>query len=142
MPAKLSRAGRAPVRWRERFMRVCPERPVALIPDDAIDPASVRYAAVWKPKPGVLGDFPKLEVIFNLGAGVNAPPISYAVAGKQYIAVAAGGNFQLDFPLGDAIAIFGLPSESGVTQLTQMPVFASSLPSDLVSPITAALDAL
>ncbi|TAL85425.1 MAG: pyrrolo-quinoline quinone [Rhodanobacter sp.] len=45
---------------------------------------------------------------FNLGAGVNAPPISYAVNGTQYIAVAAGGNFQLGFPYGDTIAIFKL----------------------------------
>ena len=45
---------------------------MALLPDDAIDPGSVRYAAVWKPKPGMLGDFPKLEAIFNLGAGVDA----------------------------------------------------------------------
>ena len=62
----------APGRWRERFVRVCPERSVALVPDDAIDPALVRYAAVWKPKPGELRRFPKLEVIFNLGAGVDA----------------------------------------------------------------------
>ena len=62
----------APLRWRERFMRVCPERAVALIPDDAIEPASVRYAAVWKPKPGTLGGFPNLAAIFNLGAGVDA----------------------------------------------------------------------
>lgn len=46
---------------------------------------------------------------FNLGAGVNAPPISYAVNGTQYIAVAAGGNFQMGFPYGDTIAIFKLP---------------------------------
>ena len=62
----------APERWRERFTRVCPDRPVALIPDDAIDPALVRYAAVWKPKPGALARFPNLGVIFNLGAGVDA----------------------------------------------------------------------
>src|SRR3954467_11968579 len=62
----------APLRWRERFMRMCPERDVALIPGDAIDAAAVRYAAVWKPRPGALSDFPKLEVIFNLGAGVDA----------------------------------------------------------------------
>ena len=62
----------APGRWRERFTRVCPERPVALMPDDAIDPVLVRYAAVWKPKPGTLRQFPRLEVIFNLGAGVDA----------------------------------------------------------------------
>jgi len=29
---------------------------------------------------------------FQAGAGVNAPPVSYTVDGKQYIAVAAGGN--------------------------------------------------
>src|SRR5947209_602014 len=62
----------APLRWRERFLRVCPGRPVALIPDDPIERARVRYAAVWKPKPGALSDFPNLEVIFNLGAGVDA----------------------------------------------------------------------
>ena len=43
---------------------------------------------------------------FNLGAGVNAPPVTYKVGGTQYVAVAAGGNFQLGFPYGDAIAIF------------------------------------
>jgi glyoxylate/hydroxypyruvate reductase A len=62
----------APPRWRERFMRVCPDRPVALIPQDAIDAQDVRYAAVWKPKRGALSDFPNLEIIFNLGAGVDA----------------------------------------------------------------------
>jgi alcohol dehydrogenase (cytochrome c) len=45
---------------------------------------------------------------FNLGAGVNAPPITYAVKGVQYVAVAAGGNFQMGFPYGDTIAIFRL----------------------------------
>jgi glucose dehydrogenase len=47
---------------------------------------------------------------YQLGAGVNAPPITYAVNGVQYIAVAAGGNFQLGYPYGDAIAIFKLSS--------------------------------
>jgi len=46
---------------------------------------------------------------FNLGAGVNAPPIAYSVGGREYIAVAAGGNFQLSYPYGDALAIFALP---------------------------------
>lgn len=45
---------------------------------------------------------------FSLGAGVNAPPITYAVDGQQYVAVAAGGNFQLGFPYGDVVAIFKL----------------------------------
>lgn len=45
---------------------------------------------------------------FYLGAGVNAPPIAYSVNGKEYIAVAAGGNFQIGYPRGDAVAIFSL----------------------------------
>jgi alcohol dehydrogenase (cytochrome c) len=45
---------------------------------------------------------------YQLGAGVNAPPVTYQVDGVQYIAVAAGGNFQLGFPYGDAVAIFRL----------------------------------
>jgi glucose dehydrogenase len=34
---------------------------------------------------------------FQAGAGVNAPPSSYSVDGKQYIVVAAGGNTQIDY---------------------------------------------
>jgi alcohol dehydrogenase (cytochrome c) len=49
---------------------------------------------------------------YNLGAGVNAPPITYQINGEQYIAVAAGGNFQLNFLLGDTVAIFKLPSRA------------------------------
>jgi glucose dehydrogenase len=45
---------------------------------------------------------------FNAGAGVNAPPSSYMVAGKQYIVVAAGGNVQLDYKRGNAIIAFTL----------------------------------
>jgi PQQ-dependent dehydrogenase (methanol/ethanol family) len=50
----------------------------------------------------------KLLWQYNLGAGVNAPPITYTVNGTQYVAVGAGGNFQLNYPYGDAIAIFRL----------------------------------
>ena len=45
---------------------------------------------------------------FQAGAGVNAPPSSYAVGGKQYVVVGAGGNTQIDFPRGDAIIAFTL----------------------------------
>ena len=46
---------------------------------------------------------------FNCGAGVNSPPVSYEVGGKQYIAVAAGGNNQLDFKRGNSVFVFALP---------------------------------
>lgn len=45
---------------------------------------------------------------FNCGAGVNAPPISYEVDGKQYVAVAAGGSQIWGFRQGGAIVVFGL----------------------------------
>ncbi|MGD2141746.1 MAG: PQQ-dependent dehydrogenase, methanol/ethanol family [Burkholderiales bacterium] len=46
---------------------------------------------------------------FQAGAGVNAPPVSYMVDGTQYIAVAAGGNTQLDFKRGNSVIVFSLP---------------------------------
>lgn len=46
---------------------------------------------------------------FNCGAGVNAPPIAYAVDGKQYVAVAAGGSQIWGFRQGGAVIAFGLP---------------------------------
>jgi alcohol dehydrogenase (cytochrome c) len=45
---------------------------------------------------------------YRFVGGVNAPAISYAVNGTQYIAVAAGGNFQMNYQRGDALGIFRL----------------------------------
>jgi len=46
---------------------------------------------------------------FQAGAGVNAPPASYTVDGKQYVVVAAGGNVQLNYKRGNSIIAFTLP---------------------------------
>jgi glucose dehydrogenase len=46
---------------------------------------------------------------FNCGAGANAPAVSYTVGGKQYIAVGAGGNNQIDSKRGDSVHVFALP---------------------------------
>lgn len=60
-----------PSPWVERFRRlgsdlaVCDAR-------EPFDPAAVRHAAVWRPKPGLLASLPNLRAIFNLGAGVDA----------------------------------------------------------------------
>lgn len=45
---------------------------------------------------------------FNCGAGVNAPPISYEIDGRQYVAVAAGGSQIWGFRQGGAVIVFGL----------------------------------
>ncbi len=45
---------------------------------------------------------------FNAGAGVNAPPSTYMVDGKQYVVVGAGGNAQIDSKRGNSIIAFTL----------------------------------
>jgi glucose dehydrogenase len=44
------------------------------------------------------------------------------VEGEQYVAVAAGGNFQMTYPYGDTVAIFKLPAgaKSGVRQVASV----------------------
>jgi alcohol dehydrogenase (cytochrome c) len=44
---------------------------------------------------------------------VTAPPITYAANGKQYVAVAAGGNFQINAPRSDDFLVFALPAGAG-----------------------------
>ncbi len=46
---------------------------------------------------------------YNCGAGVNAPAVSYMVDGKQYVAVAAGGNNQIDAKRGNSVFVFAIP---------------------------------
>jgi alcohol dehydrogenase (cytochrome c) len=43
---------------------------------------------------------------FQAGAGVNAPPSSYTVGGKQYVVVGAGGNVQIDAKRGNSVIAF------------------------------------
>jgi alcohol dehydrogenase (cytochrome c) len=45
---------------------------------------------------------------YNCGAGVNAPAVSYVVDGRQYIAVAAGGNNQIDSKRGNSVFVFAV----------------------------------
>ena len=45
----------------------------------------------------------------NIDAGVNAPPITYMINGKQYIAVVAGGNKIMGYKQGDYISVYQLP---------------------------------
>ena len=50
---------------------------------------------------------------FQTGAGANAPAVTYQLDGQQYVAVASGGNFQLDFPRGDTLWVFSLQGSLG-----------------------------
>ncbi|GJE25838.1 Quinohemoprotein alcohol dehydrogenase [Methylobacterium organophilum] len=49
---------------------------------------------------------------FQCGAGIGGPPVTYAIDGKQYVAVAAGGasfTKASGFGTGDALVVFALP---------------------------------
>jgi glyoxylate/hydroxypyruvate reductase len=80
----------SPERWKSRFMEVCGDRRVVLLPDPALDPAEVHYAAVWKPGQGELAAFPNLRVIFNLGAGVDALMADSSLPKVPLVRVAVG----------------------------------------------------
>jgi alcohol dehydrogenase (cytochrome c) len=45
------------------------------------------------------------------GIGLNAPPVTYEVNGRQYIAIAAGGSRIYGFAPGDSLFAFALPAE-------------------------------
>jgi glyoxylate/hydroxypyruvate reductase len=80
----------SPERWKVRFDEVCGDRRVLLMPDMALDPAEVHYAAVWKPRPGELAAFPNLRAIFNLGAGVDALMADASLPKAPLVRVAVG----------------------------------------------------
>ena len=62
-----------PEPWLRRFGDRLPGRRVLIADDRQAPPVDgFRYAAVWKPAPGFLARCKGLEVIFNLGAGVDA----------------------------------------------------------------------
>lgn len=61
----------SPDPWVEEFRRQMPELDVRVWPETG-DPRDIRYALVWKPPPGELRKLPALEVMFSLGAGVDA----------------------------------------------------------------------
>jgi alcohol dehydrogenase (cytochrome c) len=53
----------------------------------------------------------KLLWQFNAGAGCNSAPMTFTHGGEQFVAVACGGNFQISYPLGDDVMVFGLPKK-------------------------------
>ena len=56
---------------------------------------------------------------YKADGGVNAPPITYAAGGRQYVAVAAGGNYQINTPRNDDLLVFALPGGAGQAEAAQ-----------------------
>ena len=46
---------------------------------------------------------------YHCDAGVNAPPVTYEIGTRQYVAVAVGGNALFGFIQGDMVMAFALP---------------------------------
>ncbi len=47
----------SPEAWRKRFSAIYPDAPIVMAAE-TYDPASVKYAACWKPEPGFWQRFP------------------------------------------------------------------------------------
>ncbi|WP_420391798.1 2-hydroxyacid dehydrogenase [Acuticoccus sp.] len=58
--------------WLDAWRTMAPDRPAALLGRDDYEPEAVRYAIVWQPPRGALAALPRLEAVFNCGAGVDA----------------------------------------------------------------------
>jgi len=72
MTALLTTANWNSAAWMRELRAAAPDRKFVLHGIDDYDPAEIRYALTWKPPEGLLPALPNLEVIFNLGAGVDA----------------------------------------------------------------------
>ncbi len=66
-------------------------------------------------------------------AGVNAPPVSYMLDGRQYVAVAAGGNLQINAPRGDELLVFALPAAGAHDASFAVPASPGSASSAILS---------
>jgi glyoxylate/hydroxypyruvate reductase len=70
-PILLAVAGIDPKPWEQRFRSLAPARNIRVWPERVGDPAEVAYACVWQAPRGLLAGFPRLKLIFSLGAGVD-----------------------------------------------------------------------
>jgi glyoxylate/hydroxypyruvate reductase A len=57
--------------WAARFAALAPGHSIRSWPDAIGDPNDIAYACVWKAPHGSLAQFPNLQAIFSLGAGVD-----------------------------------------------------------------------
>src|SRR6266851_3774674 len=57
-------------RWRPLLQALMPEQEIRYWPDIG-DRATIDYALVWQPEPGLLAALPNLKLIFGLGAGID-----------------------------------------------------------------------
>lgn len=64
------------VSWAEIFGVRVPQLPFRRWGHDEVDPAQVRYLAAWNAPADFIAQFPNLEVLFSVGAGIDQLPLS------------------------------------------------------------------
>lgn len=64
------------VAWAEIFGARVPQLPFRRWGHDEVDPAQVRYLAAWNAPADFIAQFPNLEVLFSVGAGIDQLPLS------------------------------------------------------------------
>lgn len=62
--------------WADIFARRLPDVPFRRWGEDDIDAPAVRFLAAWNPAPEFVAQFPNLEVLFCVGAGVDQLPLA------------------------------------------------------------------
>ncbi|WP_183614305.1 2-hydroxyacid dehydrogenase [Novosphingobium hassiacum] len=64
------------VAWAEIFGARVPQLPFRRWGHDEVDPAQVCYLAAWNAPADFIAQFPNLEVLFSVGAGIDQLPLS------------------------------------------------------------------
>lgn len=61
--------------WREIVSARVPQMPFLRWGLDEVDPLTVRYIAAWNAPPEFIAQFPNLEILFSVGAGIDQLPL-------------------------------------------------------------------
>ena len=62
--------------WRDIMARRVPEMPFLRWGHDEVDPEAVRYIAAWNAPGEFISQFPNLEILFSVGAGIDQLPLA------------------------------------------------------------------
>lgn len=62
--------------WRDIVAARVPQMPFLRWGHDAVDPQEVRYIAAWNAPTEFIAQFPNLEILFSVGAGIDQLPIN------------------------------------------------------------------
>ncbi len=62
--------------WAGIFARRLRQVPFLRWGHDAVDPDQVRFLAAWNPEPAFVAQFPNLEMLFCVGAGIDQLPLA------------------------------------------------------------------